>query len=367
MRRDNNAGFTATDNCGIASITYDEGNWHSGDCADEIVVLFEIADHTGNITLKTFSYRIADTTPPELSGGADGSAEGTGSAPGDNQAYIDWRDSFAGITSTDLCGTTTMRYDEGAWESTDEEDKITVHFIAADECENITVKQQTFTVSKSGPIINCPADISVECISDVPAPDISQVTAEGNGVVVIHISDVSDGNTCPEIITRTYRATDEDDNYAECSQIITVHDITGPTISCPGPAFIDSIDDLPDPDVNSVSATDNCSPSPVITFVSDDTEEGNCAEIVTRTYMATDDCGNTTTCTQLIIINDALPPTITCPEPLELSCISQLEEANPSDVVSVGTIYVLTTRNDESIFMKIFANELYIKTHTNWE
>lgn len=37
------------------------------------------------------------------------------------------------------------------------------------------------------------------------------------------------------------------------------------------------------------------------------------------------------------------------------------------DGVSVGTRYVLTTRNDNSIFIKISASGLYIKTHTNWE
>ncbi|MFV9552632.1 hypothetical protein, partial [Algibacter sp. PT7-4] len=41
--------------------------------------------------------------------------------------------------------------------------------------------------------------------------------------------DVSDGNTCPETITRTYSVTDVCDNQILVTQTITVNDTTNPT------------------------------------------------------------------------------------------------------------------------------------------
>ena len=38
-----------------------------------------------------------------------------------------------------------------------------------------------------------------------------------------------------------------------------------------------------------------------------------CPETVTRTYQIADVCGNTSTCIQLIVINDTIPPVLTCP------------------------------------------------------
>ena len=44
-------------------------------------------------------------------------------------------------------------------------------------------------------------------------PDITVVTDEADNCtaapVVAFVSDVSDGNTCPEVITRTYSVTDD--------------------------------------------------------------------------------------------------------------------------------------------------------------
>ena len=72
----------------------------------------------------------------------------------------------------------------------------------------------------------------VECIGDVPAVDVTVVTDEADNcplpIVVAHVSDVSDGNTCPEVIIRTYSVTDACGNTINVTQTITVDDITPP-------------------------------------------------------------------------------------------------------------------------------------------
>jgi len=73
----------------------------------------------------------------------------------------------------------------------------------------------------------------LNALHKVPAVDPLVVTdeADNNGVpVVAFVSDVSDGNTCPETITRTYSVTDPCGNQILVTQIITVNDITPPQL-----------------------------------------------------------------------------------------------------------------------------------------
>ena len=70
------------------------------------------------------------------------------------------------------------------------------------------------------------APVTVQCLVDVPAPDITVVTDEADNCtaapVVAFVSDVSDGNTCPEVIIRTYSITDDCNNQILVTQTITV-------------------------------------------------------------------------------------------------------------------------------------------------
>ena len=64
-------------------------------------------------------------------------------------------------------------------------------------------------------------------------------------------------------------------------------------------------------DINSVTATDNC--SVLVTHVSDIVTNQTCVNrfTLTRTYMATYVGGNTATCSQVITVNDDVTPQIT--------------------------------------------------------
>ncbi|MFV5690371.1 gliding motility-associated C-terminal domain-containing protein, partial [Flavobacterium sp. ZT3R25] len=109
-------------------------------------------------------------------------------------------------------------------------------------------------------------------------------------------------------LTRTWTATDVCGNTASKSQVITVQDKTAPiiaalpsasTISCPAiPAFAIA------------TATDNCASAVTLTFA-DVTTNGQCAGSysVTRTWIASDACGNTAKATQTINVQDTTGPT----------------------------------------------------------
>ena len=115
-------------------MSYTEGTWASTGCTDQITVTFTATDECGLTTSQPFTFTITDTTPPALCRRGQRTAECTGSDPSLNAAYIAWRNSFGGVTATDICGAATMSYTEGTWASTGCTDQITVTFTATDEC-----------------------------------------------------------------------------------------------------------------------------------------------------------------------------------------------------------------------------------------
>ncbi len=108
---------------------------------------------------------------------------------------------------------------------------------------------------------------------------------------------------------------------AQTTQFIKISDSTGPNINCPADTTFGTDFDvcaatisLPKP-----TATDDCSPMDSITF-SVLWEFGNDFEPTPNvplgshivTYTATDDCGNTSTCTMTLTVEDDDPPNLTC-------------------------------------------------------
>src|SRR5207245_9902710 len=75
------------------------------------------------------------------------------------------------------------------------------------------------------------------------------------------------------------------------------------------------------------------------TWQGDSISSSNCAGqfVISRTYRATDQCGNSATCTQTIIVQDTNPPSITCPANLTMSCASQVPAPNTNNVTTSDT------------------------------
>src|SRR5690606_3502540 len=60
-------------------------------------------------------------------------------------------------------------------------------------------------------------------------------------------------------ITRTWTATDVTGNATSCEQIITVHDVTAPTITCPADVTLNCQDDTTSAATGGGAGTDICS------------------------------------------------------------------------------------------------------------
>ena len=135
------------------------------------------------------------------------------------------------------------------------------------------------------------------------------------------LSEVSDGLTCPETVTRTYGIADSCGNTATCAQVILVLDLTPPMITCLGDTTVEcsatevavyfNFDEFI---AGGGSASDNCAlDSMSFTLLSEVSDTNTCPQIVTRTYSIADLCGNEATCQQIITVRDFTPPQLLCP------------------------------------------------------
>jgi hypothetical protein len=100
-------------------------------------------------------------------------------------------------------------------------------------------------------------------------------------------------------ITRTWLATDDCGNSTTCSQVITVDDSTPPTITdCPDNITIECDESTLPGNTGMATATDNCDGMPTVTYSDVTAASQTCVQeyTITRTWLATDDCGNRTTC-----------------------------------------------------------------------
>src|SRR5207247_349725 len=168
------------------------------------------------------------------------------------------------------------------------------------------------------------------------------------------IGDTMSASNCVDqfVITRTYRATDACGNQSDCSQTITIRDLTPPSITCPAALTVSCASNLPAPDTSLVLSGDGCGGGATVTFLRDTMSASNCVNqfTITRSYRATDACGNYADCAQTITVNDTTPPTVTCPASVTVNCASDLPAPDLSLVTATdgcgGGVPAVTFVND---------------------
>ena len=187
----------------------------------------------------------------------------------------------------------------------------------------------SFAAAAGITIHDCPQDVTVQCSDEIPNPDLDPNQNLGLGTgdlyattdcqtpsITVGYSDVTDGSTCPETITRTYTLGDPCSNTELCIQTITVHDTTNPVITqCASGKTLsaDANCEAQVPDLTGeVTASDNCGIASITQDPVAGTTIGVGDTLVTLTV--TDNANLTTQCTATVTVVDDTPPTITgCP------------------------------------------------------
>jgi hypothetical protein len=198
---------------------------------------------------------------------------------------------------------------------------ITRTWTAENDCGIATCVQVITVVDTTPPAFNeeLPADAEYECLDEVPAAAELTATDNCDGDVDVNFEETVEGE-CPTIITRTWTAVDACGNEVTHTQTITVDDQTAPVFNeeLPADAEYECLDEVPA--AAELTATDNCDGDVDVNF--EETVEGECPTIITRTWTAVDACGNEVTHTQIITVHDVTDPVITCPEDITVEAES---------------------------------------------
>ncbi|MCB0763133.1 MAG: hypothetical protein KDB84_00395, partial [Flavobacteriales bacterium] len=179
-----------------------------------------------------------------------------------------------------------------------------------DDCGNVgSAVQEISVVDMEAPDLNgVPADVTVECTAIPKAPKVEAFDGCDPNVEV-HLEETIIPGQCAGAYTlvRTWSATDNCGNNATMAQTITVVDTQGPVFQCiPQDITVDCYT-IPAP--IECTAVDACSDQVDVTMMETKTGDGcKASYTITRTWTATDDCGNATTVDQLIHVdNHKLP------------------------------------------------------------
>ena len=344
-----NSYVTASDNCsGSVTVSHDGDVITAGSCANHYTVTrtYHITDSCGNSTSRIQHITVDDESAPVITGfPSDATFTCAGSVPSANDSLVSAIDNCGGsspvithvadiVTSSNCVNRFT----------------ITRTYRATDACGNATSRSQTITVlgTTLPTIAAFPADVTYSCASLVPSADDSIVSATngcgGNsGVVITHTADVISSSNCVSrfTISRTYIASDACGNSSTKTQLITIDNTTAPQITgFPGNTNYSCAGQVPPPNDSQITAIDNCGALPAVTHDSDLITESNCPNhfTVTRTYRVTDACGNSTSRSQTITVNDKTAPVLRAPLPsleLNFSCASEVLPADDSIIHAV--------------------------------
>ncbi len=271
------------------------------DGASPLVITWTATDDCGNATTLTQNIFIIDTTPPVFDQTPDNITVECSAIP-----------TPPTLTATDNCSNdVNVELSESQVDGDCENEFVIIRlWEATDVCGNqSSYIQQVHVKDNTAPVLsNIPSDMTVECDA---IPALAMVTATdncGNNTNVnIEMTEESIKGDCEQerTITRTWTATDACGNVTTGTQVITVIDTTAPVFTNVPEALIILSDGDPIPVIYEPLAIDNCDDNVTITF--EETTEGNgCAQMIIRTWTATDNCGNATTFVQTISNNDMI-------------------------------------------------------------
>jgi gliding motility-associated-like protein len=199
--------------------------------------------------------------------------------------------------------------------------------------------QQTIIVTDNeAPAVTCPANITqtadaglCEALVNVPP-----ITASDNCQIGTIVNDFTGTDNATAVYpvgttTVTWTVTDIYGNISVCSMEVTVTDNEAPAVDCSDDITINTEPGICEASVIIVPPVvdDNCG---ILSVVNDYNSTGDASDIypegsTTVTWTITDIHGNTSTCSQVITVNDEELPVITCPADLLIPAEDGLCEA----------------------------------------
>ncbi|HYQ59138.1 MAG TPA: Ig-like domain-containing protein [Draconibacterium sp.] len=253
-------------------------------------------------------------------------------------AYADTAEFVAaGGSFDDNCGVVSFRHVGDVSDGGSDPEIITRTYEVTDYCGNVATCTQRIEIFLTADFVlecNGLPSLSYECKADLPKYANLQQFSDAGGYAYSYpydidsfwVVDVSNGNTCPEIINRTYYIRNENGDIESCTQRFTIDDITAPILEFTDKhiycdSTIPAYTWVADAKNYGAIVSDNCTNlnGRRITFVRQHDPVGSCPSLIQRIYRVIDDCGNRTEATENIYIYDTIPPVVNSNFPYEIT------------------------------------------------
>lgn len=305
---------TATDNCDAnVLVQFDEETITlGGNCSGgfQVIRSWTATDNCGNTTVATQAITVTDTSAPDIQGVPSDLTVDCSNIPNVPLVVkaIDNCDADPVLTFSETLNGNCPQLLTRIWTATD-------------NCGNTATVSQVITIVDDTPpqiMVHHPAlqglqhgdTLIVDCNN---LPDLSQDDAEAiddcGNTSIRFVEDVYNAADCKDegfitLMNCGWIASDDCGNTSEVRFYILVQDRIAPVLSSniPGDITVDLVagDTLPDP-ANGISATDNCDQQVEIRLESS-VDQGICQYVLTRIWIAEDDCGNTSSASQNITV-----------------------------------------------------------------
>ena len=343
-------GVTATDACGAVDLSVSDAD--ASDCDDGSVIerTWVAVDNCGNTAEFVQMIVLDDEAAPTITvnhPAFEGASSGdevvvpADCASGNEYALPDIANL---IEVTDACtgdgeATITVALDEEGSCEVGFLYALTLTIEAADACGNTTTATYLLKVQDmEGPdFTGTPASLTLDCGEAYPDPTV--VDACG-GLISLSVEDSGDPDVCNatgDPMIRTWTAEDACGNISTFVQSIYIVDNTPPVFV--GLPDDECIEDGVIPDAPEVTAVDDCDGEAAAVEMVETVENGDCGQVVTRTWTTTDACGNEASAVQYLIETDTEAPSIEFIHPdldhlssgatLEMSCVNFQDDNVP--------------------------------------
>src|SRR5678815_980884 len=294
-------------------------------------------DLCGNSSSLFLYVYVKDETPPVF-------------APYAAETTIGCNDTWPLITATDNCSAVTItEQDQTIPTDCEFEYDVIRHITAVDLCGNVATASQILHVGDhSGPDIS---GVDTLLCNDLSIPNVTAWDPCAERFVPVTMTQDTLDINCPGlVIERTWTATDICGNVAEVTQRIILNDTEPPVIEVPTWSIIRKFMDndhnfvrlsqdeimkqLNELDESSVFVHDLCDVWIIPVFTLEVTYSDNCVadgwyEHRVYTWVATDECGNSTVLTFAVdILDDVAPVFLDIPADITVIC-GQLPPASP--------------------------------------
>ncbi len=180
----------------------------------------------------------------------------------------------------------------------------------------VTCIQKIYVRDNFTPQISLPENAIFDCYDSNTVNDWASIAyaidnCDPNPTITYSYTPPS-GLVCNETVEVTFTAEDECGKKATTYAYFTIFDNVDPSFNeaLPANTILECDDAIPPPPT--LTASDNCDPNPSVSYNQTRTDGiNNNNYILTRTWIAEDNCGNTRTHTQTITIQDTTDPVIT--------------------------------------------------------